>query len=75
MVFHRVECFYFSISTLINFYFKENFMQTINIFYDENPTTQIKQSLELLFDTYIDQFYAESKVNSTTSSQQEDVQQ
>ena len=75
MVFHRVECFYFSISTLINFYFKENFMQTINIFYDENPTTQIKQSLELLFDTYIDQFYAESKVNSTTSSKQEDVQQ
>lgn len=50
-------------------------MQTTNIFNDENPTIQIKQSLELLFDTYIDQLYAESKVNSTTSSQQEDVQQ
>ncbi len=49
-------------------------MQTINIFYDENPTPQIKQSLELLFDTYINEFYASNQVNSTTSSE-EDVQQ
>lgn len=50
-------------------------MQTINIFHDENPTKLIQQSLELLFDTLIDQFYAEHKVNSTTSSSEEDVQQ
>lgn len=49
-------------------------MQTINIFHDENPTKHIQQALELLFDTYINQFYAENKVNSTTSSE-EDVQQ
>lgn len=49
-------------------------MQTINIFYDENPTTQIKHALELLFDNYINEFYANNQVNSTTSSK-EDVQQ
>lgn len=50
-------------------------MQTINIFHDENPTKHIQQSLELQFDTYIEQFYAEHKVNSTTSYSKEDVQQ
>ena len=50
-------------------------MQTTNIFQDENPANYVKQSLELLFDTHINQFYAENKVNSTTSSTEEDVQQ
>lgn len=48
-------------------------MQITNIFNDENPSFQIKQSLELLFDTYINEFYASKQVNSTTSSE-EDVQ-
>lgn len=50
-------------------------MQTTNKFEKENPTLYVKQALELLFDTYINQFYAENKVISTTSSNQEDVKQ
>lgn len=50
-------------------------MKTTNIFNEENPIIPIKKTLELLFDTYIEQFYAEAKVISTTSSNQEDVKQ
>lgn len=48
-------------------------MKITRQFEDEDPIVTIKQTLEVLFDTYIDQFYADNKVNSTTSSDKEDV--
>ena len=48
-------------------------MKIIRQFADDNPIHVITQTLEVLFDTYIDQFYANNKVNSTTSSDKEDV--
>lgn len=43
-------------------------MKITRKFENDNPIVAIKQTLEVLFDTYIDQFYAFYKVNSTTSS-------
>ncbi|MCY7716969.1 MULTISPECIES: hypothetical protein [Bacillaceae] len=49
-------------------------MKITRKFENDNPIVAIKQTLEVLFDTYIDQFYAINKVNSTTSSDnKEDV--
>lgn len=48
-------------------------MKITRQFEDDNPIVAIKKTLEVLFDTYIDQFYADNKVNSTTSSDKEDV--
>lgn len=48
-------------------------MKITRQFEEDNPIVAIKQTLEVLFDTYINQFYADNKVNSTTSSDKEDV--
>ncbi|GEL06203.1 hypothetical protein [Rummeliibacillus stabekisii] len=48
-------------------------MKITRNFADDDPIIAISQTFEVLFDTYIEQFYAYIKVNSTTSSDKEDV--
>lgn len=49
-------------------------MDIIRIFEPTSSTTEnIKTTLLELIDSAVESYYAESKVNSTTSSQQEDV--